>query len=318
MIAGNHPSFATTEYRLNLRHLEVFHEVMKAGSVSGAARALRISQPACSMMLRHAESHFGIRLFERVGGRLRPTPEATMLAPEAEAIFSRVAVFGRVAKDLRGGQRGRLTVGASPGLITALLPPAVASFRTTLKHGAISTLSLTRQEVFDRVRRGEMDIGVVFDPVNDPDLLSTHLTTTEIACVIHRRHKLAKAKLVSIDDLHDERVISYASQTHLGGQIAQAFNRAGIANLPIAYEVNSGTLACMMATTLTSIALIEPMVVTTGLFPDLVIRPFRPVIEHKIQMIEPLNHARSKIAARFAAHLKKTAPTMTRILSDYG
>jgi DNA-binding transcriptional LysR family regulator len=306
------------EVRLNLRHLEVFFEVMKAGSVSGAARALRISQPACSMMLRHAESHFGIRLFERVSGRLRPTPEATMLFPEVESIFDRVAVFGRIAKDLKGGQRGNLTVGSSPGLITALLPPAVASFRAKPRHGAVGILSLTRQEVFDRVRRGEMDLGVVFDPVNDPDLLVTHLTTTEIACVIHRQHALAKSRLVSIDDLKGERIISYGHQTHLGGRIAGAFHKAGVAELPIAYEVNSGTLACMMAMTLGSIALIEPLVMTTGLFPDLVIRPFRPVIEHKIQMIEPLNHSRSKIAARFASHLKATVPTMTKILSVYG
>jgi DNA-binding transcriptional LysR family regulator len=39
----------------NLRHIEIFHAVYVNGSVSGAARALNVSQPSVSKMLRHAE-----------------------------------------------------------------------------------------------------------------------------------------------------------------------------------------------------------------------------------------------------------------------
>ena len=41
---------------MNLRHIEIFHAVYVNGSVSGAARALNVSQPSVSKMLRHAES----------------------------------------------------------------------------------------------------------------------------------------------------------------------------------------------------------------------------------------------------------------------
>ncbi len=79
---------------MNLRHLEVFYAVMSAGSVSEAARRLNVSQPAVSNMLKHAESTLGVApLFERVGGRLKPTPEAQALLPEAASVFTDLRIF---------------------------------------------------------------------------------------------------------------------------------------------------------------------------------------------------------------------------------
>ena len=41
---------------MNLRHMEVFHAIMRTGSVTGAARALNVTQPAVSAVLKHCES----------------------------------------------------------------------------------------------------------------------------------------------------------------------------------------------------------------------------------------------------------------------
>ena len=61
---------------MRLRHIEVFHAIMQAGSVSGAAQLLHISQPAVTKVLQHAELQLGLQLFDRVRGKLVPTPEA--------------------------------------------------------------------------------------------------------------------------------------------------------------------------------------------------------------------------------------------------
>ena len=58
---------------MNLRHIEIFHAVYVNGSVSAAARALNVSQPSVSKMLRHAESLLGFNLFQRTNGGLVPT-----------------------------------------------------------------------------------------------------------------------------------------------------------------------------------------------------------------------------------------------------
>ena len=54
---------------------------MRTGSVSQAARALNLSQPAISKSLRLAEQAAGFVLFRRVRGRLFPSPEAETLLP---------------------------------------------------------------------------------------------------------------------------------------------------------------------------------------------------------------------------------------------
>ncbi|CAJ3076526.1 LysR family transcriptional regulator [Burkholderia pseudomallei] len=62
--------------RLNLRQIEVFRAIMLTGSISGAAKLLHVSQPAVSRLISYAEQRLGLALFERIKGRLYPTPEA--------------------------------------------------------------------------------------------------------------------------------------------------------------------------------------------------------------------------------------------------
>ena len=55
---------------LSQRALEAFLAVMRAGSVSGAAARLSISQPAASRLIRDLETQTGLLLFDRVGNRI--------------------------------------------------------------------------------------------------------------------------------------------------------------------------------------------------------------------------------------------------------
>src|SRR3546814_15604985 len=72
------PPYAT----MRLRHIEIFEAIRRTGSLTEAAAALHISQPAASKLLAHAEAQLGFKLFERVRGRLVATREAEILTPE--------------------------------------------------------------------------------------------------------------------------------------------------------------------------------------------------------------------------------------------
>ena len=67
-----------------LRDFEIFRTVMTSGSASKAAALLGISQPGVSQCLRKLETRAGLALFQRVRGRLVPTPEAQALHAEIE------------------------------------------------------------------------------------------------------------------------------------------------------------------------------------------------------------------------------------------
>ena len=72
---------------MNIRQLEIFRAIMRSGTLTAAAEALHVSQPAVSKILRHFESQLGYPLFDRVGGRLVATAEAQLLFADADHLF---------------------------------------------------------------------------------------------------------------------------------------------------------------------------------------------------------------------------------------
>ena len=113
---------------MNLRHMEIFHAIMRTGSVTGAARVLNVSQPAVSAALKHCESQLKMKLFTRVSGRLQPTAEALAIFPEVAAIFGRVGAINLLTQDLVGGRLGTLSIAASFPIANGFLAKAVATF----------------------------------------------------------------------------------------------------------------------------------------------------------------------------------------------
>ena len=76
--------------RVDLNLLRLVEAVLREGSVSRAARALRLSQPAVSQGLRRAREVFADPLLARHGNRLLPTPRGRALQPELSAILERI------------------------------------------------------------------------------------------------------------------------------------------------------------------------------------------------------------------------------------
>ena len=64
------------------RHIEIFHAVMTSGNLTAAAELLHTSQPTVSRELARFEKVIGLRLFERVRGRLHPTVQGLRLFEE--------------------------------------------------------------------------------------------------------------------------------------------------------------------------------------------------------------------------------------------
>ena len=67
--------------------MEVFHAIMRTGSVTDAARALNVTQPAIGAILEHCESQIKMKLFARVSGRLQPTAQAKAMFREIDSVF---------------------------------------------------------------------------------------------------------------------------------------------------------------------------------------------------------------------------------------
>jgi DNA-binding transcriptional LysR family regulator len=113
-----------------LKPLRAFCQVARLGSVSRAAEALYLSQPAVTLQLQALERELGVRLLERSGRRLTPTREGELLyelaKPLVEGLDGLAATF---REQVRGLDAGELNVAAGSSTILYLLPGIVDAFR---------------------------------------------------------------------------------------------------------------------------------------------------------------------------------------------
>ena len=131
---------------LTLRQIEVIRAIMITGSISGAARLLSVSQPAISRLLAYTEDRLALRLFERVRGRVQPTPEARRLFQEVDQVHQGVVRVNELAEELRERGTGSVRIVASPSVGQALVPDAIARLRERWRM-AISLWAMLKSQV---------------------------------------------------------------------------------------------------------------------------------------------------------------------------
>jgi DNA-binding transcriptional LysR family regulator len=290
---------------MNLRQFEVFHAIMRTGSVTGAARLLNVTQPSVSTVLKHCETQLRFRLFNRVGGRLQPTPEAQALLPDIEAVFSRLAAVERLAQDLAGGRLGTLSVAAAFPIANGYLAKAVATFLADRPRTRVALQSLTSPQVVDRVASREVELGVVHEPVVNSEVETELLVCASLECVMRRDHPLARQASVPVGALATLPLITYLPQNLFRSYVDKALSHAGIAP-PIVAQISVSLTGIMLAQHGCGVALVEPLMLRTMPFPDLVARPLDPPIAFETVLVRPRGTPDSTLLQRFVAHLRGT------------
>ena len=292
---------------MTLKQLETLYAVMRAGSITGAARELHVTQPAVSAIIKHAELQLGMNLFERVGGRLHPTPEALALEPELNEIFSRVQTVTQLMRQLRDVRSGRLVVAAPPTLVSALLPQALAALQGDSPRLEVSVHSLPNMLAVARVARREADIGVVYEPFTEASLQSRPLLESQMVCALPRGYPLARRRAIALEELANQNVISTGPSTPLGRLIEQTFATHGHAPPHVCIEVSSSLAACLIVSQGMGLALVDRAIERCGKFSELSFRPLSPVIAVSIRAIFPESGVRSRPAAKLLAVLQRQA-----------
>ncbi|HBC3495027.1 TPA: LysR family transcriptional regulator [Vibrio parahaemolyticus] len=201
---------------MNLRQLEVFYAIMQAGTVSGAARLLHVSQPNVTRVLAHTEQQLGFALFERVKGRLVPTQEAKALLPEAEKVYQQLGQFRSLTNKVKQGTQ-HLRVGAPPVLAAHLLAPTVALL--SKEHGiSFDLLTANRDELCSGLLKHELDVAIAFGEETPPAIMGHVLLKENLALIAPKSAAIPAEKTVILEELisHDLPIIGLDSRDPLG------------------------------------------------------------------------------------------------------
>jgi DNA-binding transcriptional LysR family regulator len=143
--------------RIRLRHLEILLTISQAGSLTAAAHALHITQPAASQWLADIEAIAGVPLFVR-GRRLRPTAYAAPLLRHAERVLGDAErVFKEVAA-VRDGGGGLVRIGAMLVASVDILPHSVIELHKQQPTLRIELVEDAAVGLWARFERNELDL----------------------------------------------------------------------------------------------------------------------------------------------------------------
>lgn len=261
---------------MKLRDMEIFRAIMLGGSISEAARILNLSQPAVSTALRHMEDRLGMRLFRREKGRVLPTPETLKLYAEVEGVFEKLDAVQRFAEDLRDTRSGVLSLASTPTLTYAFLAEAIARFRRE-RPGVRVLLEVTHtQKTVELAAAGQIDLGFIHAPSENPLLRVEKLAASAIICVLPEDHPLAGLPFLGPKDICRYPLITNNRNT-IAPRIDEAFRASGVER-DFAIACNHTMTVFMLVEAGAGIALVDPWI-RPGQFPTLLRKPFRPTIE---------------------------------------
>jgi DNA-binding transcriptional LysR family regulator len=187
-----------------------FLAVMREGSLSGAARALGMTQPSLGRHMRELEDALGVPLFARSPQGLTPTDMAYALMPHAQTMASASAALRRAATTQQDAIAGVVRITASEVIGTKVLPTMLADFRQ--QHpGIVIELSLSNQAE-DLLRR-DADIAIRMVRPTQEALVARQVGNIALGFYAHKRYLDANGRPRTMADLGKHALIGFDRET---------------------------------------------------------------------------------------------------------
>ena len=196
---------------------------------------LNVSQPSVSKVLAHAEQQLGYRLFDRVKGKLVPTPEADQLFAHVDEVNESLERMRHVADNLRAAESGRIRIATTPAFGIDLLPLAVASYRRQHRDVFFSVETLHHGEICRALLESRIDIGLVFDPGQVPGIANERLATGRFFVLTPPGMSFESRDSLGVEDLADHPFISLDRRGPLGRLLSRHFESSELTLNTVAY-----------------------------------------------------------------------------------
>jgi DNA-binding transcriptional LysR family regulator len=221
-----------------------FLGVLREGSLSGAARALGITQPTAGRHVAALEKALGVVLFTRSQLGLMPTEVALALQTHAEAMESTAASLQRAATSQGEGVRGVVRISASEVIGVEVLPPIVARLREA--HPALKVELVLTNRVQDLLRR-EADIAVRMVRPKQEQLVARHIGQIELGFHAHKDYLARHGTPRKMEEITAHAVIGYDQPTAFVRNAGKALPGYGRETFSLRTDSDLGQLALIRA-----------------------------------------------------------------------
>jgi len=192
---------------INLGQIRVFEAVTRGGSFSAAAERLGVTPPAVSLQIKQLEQAHDVRLFDRVGRRVRLTAAGRRLEEYAQRIVALAADAERALEATRGFAGGHLRLLASATAAAYYLPPLLTRLRQRYPGIRVQLDVGNSQRVRERIASLDGDLGVLGVDVRHPDLVFELFARDPLVIVVAPGHPWARRRRVPLGELRDQPLI---------------------------------------------------------------------------------------------------------------
>jgi DNA-binding transcriptional LysR family regulator len=192
---------------MELRQLRSFIAVAEELHFRRAADRLHLAQPSVSQQIRTLEAELGVALFDRNRRGATLTAAGEALLPEARDLLARADRAASKTRATGIGQRGRLRLSLTRSLTGGLAGAIVDEYRARYPEVEVELSVGNTMLHVEQLHGGDIDVGFVRPPLEDPALEELSLGREPMVCVLPKGHSLTKRKMVRREDLRDEPLV---------------------------------------------------------------------------------------------------------------
>lgn len=179
---------------MNFQQLEYVLAVNAHRHFAKAAEKCFVTQPTLSMMIHKLEDELGIKIFDRSQQPVTVTREGEEIIKRAKSVLVQADHLKHYANELKGEMTGELRMGIIPTLAPYLLPLFLKSFHEKYPSLKIFVKEMVTDEILLKLRRGELDLGLLATPANESSLEEHPLFYEEFFVYASQGEKLPRKK----------------------------------------------------------------------------------------------------------------------------
>jgi DNA-binding transcriptional LysR family regulator len=263
--------------RLSLRHVEAFKATIEAGSVTGAAELLRVTQPAVSRLLADMDNAVGFQLFERKARGLAPTQDANLLYTEVTRSFVGLERIADVARAIKDHTVGSVRVISLPVYADTIVADVIGQFLKENPGITVELENAVRPSVVDGIASQLFDVGIATLPVSDSFIETKALFESKATLAVSIRDPLSKLDVVPLSALDGRRMVALPNNSPFFAAAQNVLRKAGVAPL-IVGQARTQRALCRMVATGAGVALVDQSLVAENHGTELVFKPISPDI----------------------------------------
>ena len=274
--------------------------VASHGSISDAAHAIGLSQPALSRRIQQLEEELGARLVERSGRGVVLTAMGRLAVREGQHLVDRYErLRTSIAEHVRL-EAGTVRIGGGATAVAYLLLSAIARFRKSYPTVRFHLQEAGSREVERAVVEENLELGIVTLPVSGAEVNVTPLLRDRIVLVAGSGHPLAQKRRVPVQALAGQSLVGFEAGSAIRQSIDTALRDAGI-EMNVVMELRSVAAILQMVETIGSLAFVSEL----GSAGALVLPVQGLRVERELAIVSKKGRPLSPVAQAFVMELSR-------------